>query len=301
MPNKDSSAKPRSRYHVEEVVEEETPKHKHIDEPSEKHVEEKHPHTAPKITSFSMMDRPSAKAEEVESSEKSEPEEVAKKPVETTHEEESPSIVTEKEPAEESETVGEEGGSEPESDVPPNEISQWLQSVRPDTTSGAGGQGGKGKFIAIFLIVLILAALGGGVYYYQANVENTPVETEEKTPSTTTENISSAPTTAPSPTVAAIDLSKYKLQILNGAGIAGEAGKAQGYLTTAGFKDFKTGNASAFNFASTEVSLKKDTPEEVFTKIKAALDTYYQDVKKAEKALDEKSEFDASITVGKRK
>lgn len=277
MPGKSASTSKTPKYKVEEVVEEPV-------------VPEPVAPPEPKISSFSMMDAKSVSDPT--------PEEVPAKVDEEPKEKEDTEPV--------SQAPEETPPPEPPTDdsqVSSSEIQEWLQSVRPETgTSGEMPQSpsGKGKYLAIFLVILILAALGGGIYYYRSNVEPQKETTQEKTPEKT-EETTQEPTVEPSPTTAPVDVTKYKLQVLNGSGVAGEAGKAQSYLQTAGFKDVKAGNAGSFGFEATEVSMKKDTPDEVFTKIKSTLEVYYQEVVKAEKELDAKSTYDVVVTVGKKK
>jgi hypothetical protein len=241
-----------------------------------------------KITSFSMMDTPKTTDNVLGTKE------AEATPIETKTSEVPESLPEPEAPA------------STESQVSSDEIKEWLNNVRPDTTNDMqkSGGGGIGRILAILVVVLILVALGGGIYYYRANVEGAlpfgqkeEMKEEAKTQETTQQQVTEAPT----PTVVALDLSEYKVQVLNGAGIAGEAGKAQGYLEGVGFKEFTTGNAPSFGYAKTEVQMKKDISEEVFTKLKEALDPYYVDVTRAEKVLAESSTYDIVVTVGKKK
>lgn len=311
MPDKTSAPKP--KYKVEEVVDDETPISEIKSKPEEitstataepeKPVEAKpevpepvkteepvkeetpapQPETTtelPKVTSFSLVDHPK--------------EEETSEPVEEKKEE----VVAE---APESQTPPAPGAAD--SDVSSNEIQEWLQSVRPDTTQApVKSGGGLGKVLAIFLTILIIAALGGGVYYYRANVQgNDQVAQTNDEEATQPETQTTPAAETPTPTQASADLSKLKVQILNGSGVAGEAGKAQSYLEKPGFKEFTTGNASSFNFTDTTVAVKANTPESAFTEAQKALSDYYQNVVKADKALEDSSQYDLVVTIGKKK
>jgi hypothetical protein len=304
MPAKDTTVKPRSRLRVEEVVEEEVkPSEKdHVAKAVVHHHKAKDPAASQHVhgTAEKDLDTTTEEVESVDVAEKLDLGNNEDQLEEKVEEEIAPLALesSDEKPSTDTQIV------EEEKDVPTNEISEWLQSVRPDNAKEMSkSAGGKGKFVAIALIVLILAALAGGVYYYRSNVgDSEPSDLKKEVTDVKVETSTTpAVTQTPAPTAAVIDLSKYKLQILNGAGVSGEAGKAQSYLQTAGFKSFKTGNAATFNFVATEVSMKKDTPEEVFTKIKSSMESYYTEVKKSDKVLDEKSEFDVVVTVGKRK
>lgn len=187
-------------------------------------------------------------------------------------------------------------------DSPPqmssDDVKNWLNDVRPDTTKEME-KGSRSGFKVILIIVLLLIAVGlaaGGFYYYKNN-STAPSAEEKQTPET-----QSSPTLTPSPepTKTTEDLKKYSLNVLNGSGVSGEAKKVSDMLVENGFKEAKTGNASKTDYTKTEVALKKDVPEAVFTAIKTALDKSY-DVVKSEKALDDKSTYDIVITVGTKK
>ncbi len=238
----------------------------------------------PKITSFSMMDKPTS----ISTDSQSTTEEKAADPVPSPIESVAPETPTQ---------------VSTESQVSSDEIKEWLNNVRPDTTQDMQKSGGgMGRVLAIVVIVLILVALGGGIYYYRANVEEAlPFGQKEEAKQEQVQEQVTQVTETPAPTVAAVDLSKYKVQVLNGSGTSGEAGKAQGYLEGVGFKDFKTGNAPSFGYANTEVQMKKDVTDEVYAKVKEALDPYYVDVTKSDKVLAESSAYDIVVTVGKKK
>ncbi len=94
----------------------------------------------------------------------------------------------------------------------------------------------------------------------------------------------------------AIDLSKYKVVIKNGSGIAGEAGRVGEILKDEGFEKIETGNADRFDYQKTRVELKKGLPDGVKTTIDRALnDRYVLEFKELQKEND----YDVLIIVGK--
>ncbi len=94
----------------------------------------------------------------------------------------------------------------------------------------------------------------------------------------------------------AIDLSKYKVVIENGSGIAGEAGRVKEILQDEGFKNLKTKNADSFDYKETIVEVKKGVPEEVKQTINRALNDHY--VLKI-KDLQTEADYDVLVVVGK--
>jgi len=120
------------------------------------------------------------------------------------------------------------------------------------------------------------------------------------TPTPTPTPVSSTPTPTPSEIMEELDLSEYSVSLLNGSGVPGEAGNAEELLSELEFADIKTGNAESYDYEQTEVSLKKNLPQGVYSKIEAALSETYS-ISLSETTLDEDSTFDIIIIVGQRK
>lgn len=136
---------------------------------------------------------------------------------------------------------------------------------------------------------LIGALLVGGIFYFKSSVnplQPTPLPTEQPT---TTPEASASPSA---------DLSKYKVQVLNGSGTSGEATVAKNLLEKAGFENINTGNAKTYDFKDTVVAMKKDTPDAVFSAIQTSLSAYK--VTKGD-ALSASSTYDVVVTVGSTK
>jgi len=148
------------------------------------------------------------------------------------------------------------------------------------------------KLFWLFLFLIVGGLLVGGFFYYKSKVGGEPTSG-----TTGTLQVTSAPeaTATPAPSEET-KLDGLKVNILNGSGIPGEAGKVQALLEEAGFADFKTGNAGNYNYTITEVTLKKGVSSAAFDAVKEALDEY--NVVKQEDTLDEDSDFDVEIIVG---
>ncbi|OGM18890.1 hypothetical protein A2686_05145 [Candidatus Woesebacteria bacterium RIFCSPHIGHO2_01_FULL_38_10] len=233
------------------------------------------------ISSFSMLDDKS-KTDDQESIGKSD--EDLKKPSPSSDSQEKVSVPEK-----------EEESDKP--DLSSREVKEWLSQVRPDTTKELE-KGGKPKLkiLAISLLTFaILGSLAGGIYYYQKNVTKENDVGEESTLSTETPS----PIPSPTPTSQEIDLTKYKINILNGSGIAGEAGKVSDILVSTGFSKPVTANAKSYDFTATKVSLKEDVDEKVYEKIREALNSY--SLEKSVEKLNKDSSYDIEIIVGNKK
>ena len=80
------------------------------------------------------------------------------------------------------------------------------------------------------------------------------------------------PSPSPSPSSKPeIVLTNYKVLALNGTGGKGVAAAVKNILEAQGFENIKADNADSFNFAATEVQLKKDIPNEIWKAIEKAL------------------------------
>lgn len=172
-----------------------------------------------------------------------------------------------------------------------SEASEWVQQDKDSMTEEPKKKVGKKALVGGLVTFVVVGVLAGGIFYFNSKVSNpSPVQTDTNA-QTTVPSATASPTAAPE-----VDLTTLKINILNGSGKAGQAGIAQGLLEKAGFEGIDTGNADSFDFTATQVALKADLHESVFTSVSDALsDTYV--VEKAD-ALDADSEFDIVITIG---
>lgn len=182
--------------------------------------------------------------------------------------------------------------------TPPTEIGQPDVSFPPPP--------GKSPSMLPWIIALIAflaVALAGGVYVYMTGVGNsevivspTPIATLEPEVTSSPEATSSAnPSASPS---AEIDLSKYKVSILNGTGKIGEANKAKALLEKEGFKVTSTGNAASFDIEETTIEAKPTVPAEVIDAASDALKSTYTVI--SGDALKSTNTYDLVITLGSK-
>jgi len=145
---------------------------------------------------------------------------------------------------------------------------------------------------AVFGIFIALAIVSGLLIYIEgASKSNqqgiiptpTPIIAQEQSPTPTPE----------------IDVSKYKIEVLNGSGISGEAARAKQLLEEEKFTVSSIGNADTLNYQKTIIQSKKTVPKEFLEKLKSFLEKLYvlDDVKE----LDESEKSHVVIIVGSEK
>jgi len=266
----------------EEKVEVKAPEKSVLDETSKSLEEENPPADAdvkrsilepPKVSTFSQLDTPPPPSGEEKAV--TEPEKIWE---------------------EENKESDKETPSKGKPETSSEEVKEWLKEVRPDTTKEVEkGNGPNAKVVVLIVVILlILGAIVGGFFYYRQSVSE-PIQEPVPTPS--------VPTVSPTALPIKVDLKTLSVNVLNGSGITGEAGRVKALLTKEeGFAADKvtTGNDTSSDHKETSVQLKKDTSETVFESIKEMLGETY-DVIKSEEALEEDSKYDVVITVGAKK
>ena len=160
----------------------------------------------------------------------------------------------------------------------------------------------KSSFNILWILIpgmLLLGLLIGGIFAYVFGIQK--ISTSQPANSEETQNMAVEPTVSPTtkPTASpSASLSKYKIKILNGSGIKGEAGKVQTLIETAGFTVLSTGNASTYNFTKTQISIKTGVDQEFITSLIKTLEKNYQleDTKTSSSQAN-----DVTLTVGSLK
>ncbi len=152
-------------------------------------------------------------------------------------------------------------------------------------------------FFVTVITALIVGFIAGGVYVYISGVSNIKTETDMPTPTPIAEE-SMAPvqTASPSPTPT-VKLDTLSVNVLNGSGVIGAAGKVKASLEAGGFKVSGTGNAANYNFKDTTIQVKVGTPQAVVDALKKALKEYVVEVGDE---LPASSKFDVVVTAGKQ-
>lgn len=150
------------------------------------------------------------------------------------------------------------------------------------------------KWIIIAIVGLLI--IGGAAFFVLSGGES---ETSDPTPTSSVDFIQTPqPTTAASPTAGPINRDDISVQILNGTGIAGEAGALQQILSSAGYKDIKTGNAPN-TVTVTTMTYNSSTSAAVVTELTGLLEKTYQQVETKQSSTT--GSADVTIVVGLRK
>ena len=151
----------------------------------------------------------------------------------------------------------------------------------------------KRKFPLWIFIILLAVLIGIAVWSFTSSrsSEEEPSVTDILIETSTTDtNVEEAEPEEE------LDRADYQLQVLNGSGVKGAAGKMTGVLEAAGFEDVDTDNASDYD--STGVTIQvKDGEDQLGDLIEQDLEDDYEKIKVRD-SLDDDSEFDAVITLG---
>ncbi|MCX6706093.1 MAG: LytR C-terminal domain-containing protein, partial [Candidatus Woesebacteria bacterium] len=125
--------------------------------------------------------------------------------------------------------------------------------------------------------MLLLGLLIGGIFAYVFGIQK--ISDTKKADTSENQNITVEPTVSPTakPTASSsANLSKYKIKILNGSGIKGEAGKVQTLVEAAGFSVLSAGNAVTYDYTKTQITIKTGVDPEFIVALVATLKKDYQ-------------------------
>lgn len=136
--------------------------------------------------------------------------------------------------------------------------------------------------------VLILLLIVGGFFYYQSTKK-----TEDTTEAEITEVVE--PTATPTPEEVAKDA--YKIEIQNGSGIAGEAGRAKTLLEDAEFTVESTANADNYDYEKTEIQAGPDVSQTWLDELKSELEKKYS-VKSSVGDIGSDAKVDVIVIIG---
>jgi hypothetical protein len=152
---------------------------------------------------------------------------------------------------------------------------------------------GSGKPLMVWAIVtIIVALLTGGILFAASKKTSMPSLFTQPTPTPTP-----APTPTPTPTPAEVDKSSFEIQVLNGGGTPGAAGKMKTFLEDKGYTVASTGNTKDYTYDTTEIH-GKPTMTDAVANLKADLKDSYT-LGTVDTTLDASSSADVQVIVGK--
>ncbi len=169
--------------------------------------------------------------------------------------------------------------------------------------------------VAIVIILIIIFAgnkfLGSNSNEEESDITPTPTEfqipTDTPTPSLPEETSTPTPksTTTPTPKSASnpvdkttgLDRSKLSIEVQNGSGEAGVAGKGSGILKDLGYNITSTGNADNFDYSSVTIKVKS-SKSNYLTLLKKDLSASYT-IGSSSSDLSASSSADALVIIGK--
>ena len=170
------------------------------------------------------------------------------------------------------------------------------EKEEPSSAKAMEGKKGTNLFWIIIPTAFLVGGLVGGLITYFSGMSK--LSQKALTPAPTfvpSQSLTPSPSATPSSEIKRSDL---KIQVLNGSGVSGAAGKAMEYLESVGYKDVAVGNAKTSDFSQTEIAIKKE--KESYLKILSDdLSEKYQ-ISSKSATLDKASKYDAVVTLGKK-
>lgn len=148
------------------------------------------------------------------------------------------------------------------------------------------GTNWKKFFLIGFMLIIIVGAVGAGAYWYRMQAPRATI------PTVTSDIKESSPSATPFP---AIEKSKLKIQILNGSGVVGQAGKIKDDLLKLGFSNIDTGNSEIAKRAETIASFSANVANQDKSDIQKVLEEIFAKVDLLEAGPSAK---DVQITTG---
>lgn len=145
------------------------------------------------------------------------------------------------------------------------------------------------NFAGLFIFLLVLILLGGGIWFMFFR-DNSTETTAEESPTPIVEE-----TVIETPTSVGLNKESVKIQILNGSGIPGLAGKLQAELESAGYTGIETGNADSYTYKTTLVAFDDSISEGVNSDITNILEKLYGSL---DTKTNSSTKYNIVITIG---
>lgn len=165
------------------------------------------------------------------------------------------------------------------------------------------------KNLIVVLIILLVLGLGGYWFYrgYQTNQKKAQEETaltpttevvEEETPTPTGKEEETTPTPTAKVKGAVTSAKTLQIEVLNGSGDEGVAGKMRDHLVNKGYEFIDVGNAENFDYQGVEIRIK-DEFKQYLTTLENDIKDAYTISTNSGTLLSNTSSVDATVIVGK--
>lgn len=166
------------------------------------------------------------------------------------------------------------------------------ESIQTPTEVAMGnrrGRSGKKSIWWAIIVVGVAVLVGGGLIFLSGRSGGLSGFVAQPTPT---------PTVTPIPTLApALSRADLTIQVLNGSGVVGAAGKMRELLEEKGYSVANVGNTDEYTYEETQILVKQDL-EAYLTMFKEDLGEEYS-IGSTSASLEEDSPYDAQIIVGK--
>lgn len=167
--------------------------------------------------------------------------------------------------------------------------------VLPEISVHTPGNSGRSIFVWAMIMLVIALVIGGALVLFTGRTNRAPRLAPVQNVTPTQAAVTATPSPSPTPSPMAKD--QLKIQVLNGGGTTGAAGKMREALTTQGYKVANTGNTEEYTYEQTEIHVKPAVAANL-ADLETALKEDYT-VGKAVADLPADSTYDVQIIVGK--
>lgn len=167
-------------------------------------------------------------------------------------------------------------------------------AVLPEISVHTPSNSGRSIFVWAMIMLVIALVIGGALVLFTGKTNRAP-QLAPVQPTAAPTVATTAPTITPTPMVLKKD--QLKIQVLNGGGRTGAAGKMKELLTTQGYTVTNTGNTEEYTYEETEVHVKSELSANLTEIVADLKDDYTVGTSAADLPAD--SLYDVQIIVGK--
>ena len=195
--------------------------------------------------------------------------------------------------------VSVDGAKTDDASTPKSDEASVVAPVEQSGFSGTPKEEPKKHLHFAGILIALIAfglAVGGGLWYltsHNINSISSLLPGAKPTPTI-------APVATATPTTAQLDVGQYKVSVLNGSEVAGEAAKVKTLLTDAGFNVTTTGNAASTDFVQTVIYAKSTVSQDALIKLVQVLSQQYS-VSTHAVTLNDSQSIDIIVTIGSGK